>query len=70
MCGAATLFFLNPDCLLPERAMQSLLAEFATLPAKSLLSPLLVNEDFTEQRGSRRMVLTPWRALVEWAGAR
>ena len=62
------LLFLNPDCLLPESALERLAAEFADLPPRSLLSPLLINDDFTEQRGSRRSVLTPWRAVVEWLG--
>lgn len=66
--SCSRLLFLNPDCLLPKDALERLHEEFADLPPKSLLSPLLINEDFTEQRGSRRMVLTPWRAMVEWAG--
>jgi len=68
LCSSPRLLFLNPDCLLPADALLHLHDEFAQLPPKSLLSPLLVNEDFSEQRGSRRMVLTPWRALVEWTG--
>ncbi len=68
LCSSPRLLFLNPDCLLPAGALRHLHDEFGQLPAKSLLSPLLVNEDFSEQRGSRRMVLTPWRALVEWTG--
>jgi len=65
---AAALFFLNPDCLLPAGCAGRMLHELAALPLRSLLSPLLVNPDFTEQRGSRRSVLTPWRAVVEWLG--
>jgi len=68
LCAAPRLLFLNPDCLLPEDGHARLAEEFAALPPRSLLSPLLVNEDFTEQRGSRRAVLTPWRAAVEWLG--
>ena len=67
-CDSDMLFLLNPDCVLPPDALGELLREFEQLPAQSLLSPLLVNPDFTEQRGSRRTVLTPWRALVEWLG--
>ena len=62
------LFLLNPDCVLQPGTLGQLLDEYQKLPAQSLLSPLLVNPDFTEQRGSRRSVLTPWRALVEWLG--
>jgi len=67
-CDSDILFLLNPDCVLPPNALGQLLCEFEQLPGQSLLSPLLVNADFTEQRGSRRTVLTPWRALVEWLG--
>jgi len=62
------LLFLNPDCVLPADGLEKLWAEYAQLPPRSLLSPLLLNPDFTEQRGSRRAVLTPWRAAVEWLG--
>lgn len=62
------LFMLNPDCVLPDHALTALLTQYQQLPEQSLLSPLLINPDFTEQRGSRRTVLTPWRALVEWLG--
>lgn len=67
-CSSELLMMLNPDCVLPGNALGSLLNEYEQLPALSLLSPLLINPDFTEQRGSRRTVLTPWRALVEWLG--
>ena len=62
------VFLLNPDCVLHPGSLGQLLEEYQKLPEHSLLSPLLVNPDFTEQRGSRRSVLTPWRALVEWLG--
>ena len=65
---APQLLFLNPDCVLPPDALAQLLEEYAQLPERSLLAPLLLNEDYTEQRGSRRAVLTPWRAAVEWLG--
>jgi len=66
--NASHLLFLNPDCVLPADGLEKLWAEYAQLPPRSLLSPLLLNPDFTEQRGSRRAVLTPWRAAVEWLG--
>jgi len=65
---ASHLLFLNPDCVLPADGLQTLWQEYEQLPPRSLLSPLLLNPDFTEQRGSRRAVLTPWRAAVEWLG--
>ena len=67
-CRSGHLFFLNPDCVLPIDGLARLWAEYGTLPPRSLLSPLLLNPDYTEQRGSRRSVLTPWRAVVEWLG--
>ena len=66
--AASHLLFLNPDCVLPADGLQTLWQEYEQLPPRSLLSPLLLNADFTEQRGSRRSVLTPWRAAVEWLG--
>ncbi len=65
---APQLLFLNPDCVLPIEALAQLMQEYAQLPPRSLIAPLLLNEDYTEQRGSRRAVLTPWRAAVEWLG--
>ena len=65
---ASHLLFLNPDCVLEEDSLRALWHEYEQLPPRSLLSPLLLNPDFTEQRGSRRAVLTPWRAAVEWLG--
>ena len=62
------LLFLNPDCVLPDGSLERLHIEHAQLPPRSMLSPLLLNTDYTEQRGSRRTVLTPWRAVVEWLG--
>ena len=65
---AERLLFINPDVILPADCLPLLVAEHQALPREALLSPLLVNPDYTEQRGSRRTVLTPWRAVVEWLG--
>ncbi|MEM7218368.1 MAG: glycosyltransferase family 2 protein [Pseudomonadota bacterium] len=62
------VLFSNPDCLWPAGALTRLLAALDPLPLNSLVSPLLVNLDRSEQRGARRAVPTPWRSLVEWLG--
>ena len=59
------VLFLNPDCVLAPGAVAALRDEAAALPALSLVTPRLVNPDGSDQRGARREVLTPWRALVE-----
>ena len=64
--GGEYLFFVNPDCILPSDALQKMLAAAAQLPDASILAPLIFYPDGQEQSGTRREVLTPWRALVEW----
>jgi GT2 family glycosyltransferase len=61
------LLFLNPDATLPVGAAAQLLADAATLERPWLIGMKLVNPDGTEQQGSRRETLTPWRAFVEGA---
>lgn len=60
------LFFLNPDCILPSNALQNMIAAAEQLPDASIVAPLIFYPDGREQSGTRREVLTPWRALVEW----
>jgi len=62
------LFLLNPDTELMPGALSALMREGDTRPRPWLVGPKLVNEDGSEQRGARRAVLTPWRAVVEGAG--
>lgn len=59
------LFILNPDAVLPEGAVGSLLAETCEMTGDWLVGGRLVNPDGTEQAGSRRSPLTPWTAFVE-----
>ena len=59
------LLLLNPDCCLKPGAVPALLAEAAALGAEWMLGCRVRNPDGTEQRGSRRALLTPLTALVE-----
>lgn len=61
------LLFLNPDAVMPAGGVARLLADGAGLIRPWLIGCKLINPDGTEQRGSRRRTLTPWRALVEAA---
>jgi len=60
------LLFVNPDAIVRPGAAE--LLQEAGHRAKSDLwvaGPKLVDPDGTEQRGSRRDILTPWNAFVE-----
>ena len=59
------LLLLNPDCCLAPGAIPALLAEAAVRGDHWMLGCRVVNSDGSEQRGSRRALLTPWTALVE-----
>src|SRR5690606_19327994 len=55
------LLFLNPDCLLPDNALQELSAAYEQAGAM-LAGCLLKNPDGSEQRGGRREIITPLNA--------
>ena len=59
------LLLLNPDCVLAPGAVPALLSEAAKLGEHWMLSCRVVNPNGSEQRGSRRALLTPLTALVE-----
>ena len=59
------LLLLNPDCRLGRGAVPALLAEAAGLGDDWLLGCRVMNPDGSDQRGSRRALLTPRTALVE-----
>ncbi len=59
------LLFLNPDAVLPSGAVDQFLKDAASLERPWLMAPKLIDPDGTEQQGSRRATLTPWRAIVE-----
>ena len=59
------LLLLNPDCRLGRGAVPALLAEAARLGDHWMLGCRVLNPDGSDQRGSRRALLTPRTALVE-----
>ncbi len=59
------LLLLNPDCCLGPGAVPALLAEAAALDGDWMLGCRVRNPDGSDQRGSRRALLTPVTALVE-----
>ena len=62
---ARYLLFLNPDCCLSPTAIPALFAEAVELGEHWMLGCRMLNPDGTNQRGSRRSLLTPTTALVE-----
>ncbi len=59
------LLILNPDSLLPPDSLEKLLRHTEHTPAHFLIGARLLNQDGTDQRGSRRELLTPISALIE-----
>ena len=59
------LLLLNPDCRLAPGAVPALLAEAASLGAHWMLGCRVLDPDGSDQRGSRRALLTPITVLVE-----
>lgn len=59
------VLLLNPDCILSENALSSMCDILEKYPEVAVVGPRIINPDGTEQRGSRRMLLTPFTALVE-----
>ena len=59
------LLFFNPDAIMPEGGVAKLLAGGAELDRPWMMGARLVDPDGVEQQGSRREVLTPWKAFVE-----
>ncbi len=59
------LLILNPDAVITPGGVTRLLADCKNLERPWLMGALLVGPDGTEQQGSRRAELTPWRAIFE-----
>ena len=59
------LLLLNPDCRLAPGAVPALLTEAAALGEHWMLGCRVLDPDGSDQRGSRRALLTPCTALVE-----
>ena len=63
--GGRHLLLLNPDCRLGPGAVPALLAETTVLGDNWMLGCRVLNPDGSDQRASRRALLTPLTALVE-----
>ena len=58
------LLFVNPDCRVPPGALQRLVEVLDTHPEVGMVGPLVLNSDGSEQRGCRRFLPDPRRALM------
>jgi N-acetylglucosaminyl-diphospho-decaprenol L-rhamnosyltransferase len=56
---------INPDLILPEGTFSRIIAALVAHPKAWLCGGRLLNMDGSEQRGGRREILTPWRAITE-----
>lgn len=61
------LLFVNPDCVIDATCLSALASVLAD-HSDALVGGSLRNVDGSEQRGTRRGVLTPWSALVSFSG--
>lgn len=59
------IVLVNPDCILTPDTVERMLSVANRRSSIWLCGGRLENPDGTEQRGSRRETLTPWRAAVE-----
>ena len=62
------LLFINPDCRMDTGALRRLLAVLRGNPHAVMAGPLILNSDGTEQRGCRRYLPDPRRALMRVLG--
>lgn len=63
------LLFINPDCRIGEGALAKLLTCLKAHPDTGMAGPLILNSDGSEQRGCRRYLPNPRRALMRVLGA-
>lgn len=63
-----TLVFLNPDCEVQTDTLAALRDVLAADPGAGLAGALILNPDGREQRGTRRRLPTPGRALTTFTG--
>jgi hypothetical protein len=62
------LLFINPDCRMPAGALQRMVSVLEAEPQAGMLGPLVLNSDGSEQRGCRRFLPDPKRALMRVLG--
>ena len=62
--GGEYLLFLNPDCEIDQSAITKLIRCFEEMPQTGMAGGRILNSDGSEQVGCRRLIPTPWRALL------
>jgi GT2 family glycosyltransferase len=62
------LAFINPDCRVPSGSLAALRQALAGRADTALAGAWVVDPDGSEQRGTRRRLPTPWRALMTFSG--
>ena len=68
LAGGGHLLFINPDCRMAAGALARLVALLESRPDAGLAGPLILNADGSEQRGCRRYLPDPRRALMRVLG--
>jgi GT2 family glycosyltransferase len=68
LVGSHYLLFINPDCRMDTGALSQLLAVLRDDPCAGMAGPLILNADGSEQRGCRRYLPDPRRALMRVLG--
>ena len=58
------LLFLNPDCLIESDTIERMLDALKSATNVGMVGCLIRNEDGNEQTGCRRLIPTPWQALM------
>ena len=64
-CSGEFILLLNPDGILPEKVLDAMQGVMEKNPDVWAAGGQLLNADGTEQRGSRRKLLTPRTAISE-----
>lgn len=62
------LAFVNPDCRLGPDVLERLREALVGSPGAAAAGAMVTNPDGGEQRGTRRRLPTPWRALMTFSG--
>ena len=62
------ILFLNPDCVLGRGSLKRMIQVLEADSHTGMVGGLLINQDGSEQRGSRRALPTPWRSFVRAFG--
>lgn len=68
LAGGRYLLFINPDCRMAVGALARLTALLDARPDVGMVGPLILNADGSEQRGCRRYLPDPRRALMRVLG--